>query len=108
MTRMIRAALAALALVLLTASTAYAAPGATTGGASNVTFSSARFAGTIDPNGQATTYYFEYGTTQRYGSRTPDVSAGNGDSGRTVRSDVSGLAPNTTYHYRIVASNPSG
>lgn len=108
MKTMMRAALAALALVLLTASTAMAAPGAATGGTADVTASSATLGGRVDPNGQPTTYYFEYGTTKRYGSRTPDVSAGNGSSAARVRADVSGLTANTTYHYRIVASNPSG
>ena len=110
MRTMRRAAGAAVVLVLSGAGTgtAWAAPAATTGGVSNVTANSARLAGSVDPNNQPTSYYFEYGTTQRYGSRTPDAAAGNGGSPRTVRTDVAGLAPNTTYHYRIVASNPSG
>jgi hypothetical protein len=108
MKTMLRATLVALVLVLTTAGTAFAAPAATTGGASNVTANSVRLAGSVDPNGQPTTYYFEYGTTQRYGSRTPDVSVGSGGSPQAVRADLSGLAANTTYHYRIVASNPSG
>lgn len=108
MTTMTRAAGVALTLMLMTAAPAFAAPAVTTGGTSNVTFSAARLAGTVDPNAQPTSVYFEYGPTQRYGSRTPDVSVGNGNTQRTVRSDVSGLAPNTIYHYRIVASNPSG
>lgn len=101
----------AVAFALLAAGTATAsaaAPAATTGGASNVTSGGARLAATVDPNGQATSYYFEYGTTRRYGSRTLDAAAGSGANARKVTADVGGLAANTTYHYRVVASNPSG
>jgi hypothetical protein len=99
---------AGLLVLLLGADTAMAAPAATTGGATNITSGSARLAGSVDPNGQATTYFFEYGTTRRYGSRTPDSSAGKGTNPRNVTADVGGLAPNTTYHYRLVASNAGG
>jgi hypothetical protein len=99
---------AGLLVLLLGADTAMAAPAATTGGATNITSGSARLAGSVDPNGQATTYFFEYGTTRRYGSRTPDSSAGKGANPRNVTADVGGLAPNTTYHYRLVASNAGG
>jgi hypothetical protein len=105
---MIGAATIASLALLLGASAAYAAPGVTTGGASNVSANGARVSATVDPNGQATTYYFEYGTTQRYGSRTPDANAGNGKGGKGVSADIGGLTANTDYHYRIVASNPSG
>lgn len=103
-----RAAGAAAMMVLAGAGTAWAAPAATTGNATNVTSNGARLAAQVDPNGQPTSYYFEYGTTTRYGSRTPDASAGRGTSARRVTADVGGLQPNTVYHYRIVASNPSG
>lgn len=108
MKTMMRAAMAALALVLLTAGTAFAAPAATTGGATAVTANGAKLNGSVDPNGQSTSYYFEYGTTRSYGSRSGDASAGSGGSSRNVSVDVGGLQPNTLYHYRIVASNASG
>ena len=85
-----------------------AAPAATTTGAEAITSSGARLVGTVDPNGEATTYYFEYGRTTRYGSRTPDASAGSGGSPRRVTAIVDGLQPNTVYHFRLVAANPSG
>lgn len=103
-----RALIAAFALMLTTATTAVAAPTATTGPARDVTSSGAKLTGSVDPNNQATSYYFEYGTTRRYGSRTGDANAGNGGAPRAVSADVGGLQPNTVYHYRLVASNPAG
>ena len=65
-------------------------------------------AATLDPRGQKTTYRFEYGTTTKYGSVTPDVAAVvvGLEDGHRRRS--AGLAPYTTYHYRLVATGPAG
>ena len=102
------AALTVGALSATIATASAAAPTATTRGESRVTANSVRLAGTVNPRGLSTSYYFEYGTTRRYGSRTPDQSAGRGTSNRQVVADVGGLQPNTTYQYRIVASNQDG
>ncbi len=64
--------------------------------------------GTIDPEGVASTYHFEYGTDLSFGSRTPDVDAGSGNDPVAKSAAVSGLRPNTTYKFRIVGSNASG
>ncbi len=93
-------------LVLATSASA-AAPVAKTTGVNQISPSGATLVGSVDPNGEATTYYFEYGTTRRYGSRTPDATV-NGANARRVTGRVEGLAPNTRYHFRLVASNPSG
>jgi hypothetical protein len=82
-------------------------PGATTGSARSVTTTAARLTGTVDPNGLATTYGFEYGTSTGYGKRTPETSAGSGQR-RSVAAGISGLQPNTRYHYRVVATNAAG
>lgn len=108
MKTMVRATLVALMVLLTTSATAFAAPAATTGGAADVTASSAELRGSVDPNGKATSFYFEYGTTRSYGSRTGDASAGSGGSARGVQADIGGLQPDTVYHYRLVASNPDG
>ena len=107
--RLALAALALVALLLATAPTALAAaPAATTTGADRISPSGARLLGQVDPNGEATTYVFEYGTTQRLGSRTPDARAGAGAAPRNVAAPVSGLRPATRYFFRVVASNRSG
>jgi hypothetical protein len=103
------AAAVALAMALVPAQAASgAAPAVTTGGASAVSANGARVTGTVNPGGEPTGVYFEYGTTTRYGSRTADASAGAGTRARSVASTLGGLRPNTVYHYRLVASNPSG
>jgi hypothetical protein len=83
-------------------------PGVTTGGTNKVTADAAQLHGTVNPKGLPTSYYFEYGLTRRYGSRTPDTSAGRGTKNVNAAANVGGLRSNTTYHYRLVASNPDG
>jgi len=82
-------------------------PVVTTNPATNVTASSARLNGTLDPHGLSTTVYFQYGTTTSYGSRTPNqIKTGN--NYQNVFAGISGLTPGTTYHFRIVATNAVG
>ncbi len=66
--------------------------------------------GTVNPQGAATTYRFEYGTTTSYGTNvpSPDGSAGSGTTAASVSQDITSLLPNTTYHYRLVANNSGG
>jgi hypothetical protein len=79
-----------------------AQPPADTGGASGVTPTAATLSGTSDPCGTATSYQFEYGTTTGYGAATAAASIGAGNTAVGVSSSVAGLAPATTYHYRVV------
>lgn len=90
------------------ASAAPAAPAATTGAATDVAQSSATVAGTVNPNGTATSYSFQYGTTTSYGSNTPSTSAGAGTADVAASANLSGLASSTTYHYRVVAVSSAG
>ncbi|MGA3083672.1 MAG: hypothetical protein ABSE95_02630 [Thermodesulfobacteriota bacterium] len=87
-------------------------PSVTTGTATNVTMNSATLNGTVDPyglsNGLPTTCYFEWGLTTSYGNTTSSQSAGNGVSDVPISAGLSGLASNTLYHYRIVATNSFG
>jgi hypothetical protein len=102
------AALVALAALVLPAAALAVAPGATTGPATNVGSTTATLTGTVNPNKEQTTYRFEYGTDTAYGLTTPTASAGKGNAGRNVTANLTSLAPSTTYHYRLVATNPDG
>ena len=81
---------------------------AVTGAASSVTATSAALAGTVDPNGRATTWYFEYGTSTSHGSKTASKSAGSGTASTAVSAAVAGLATGRVYHYRLVATSDGG
>jgi hypothetical protein len=80
-----------------------AAPTVTTGPAKNVTFSGATLTGAINPNGSETNYYFEYGPTTAYGTKTVLTPLGNGTHTLSVSAAVSGLQAATKYHFRLVA-----
>jgi hypothetical protein len=80
-----------------------------TGQASNVTEKSATLGGTVDPDGTTITdCHFEYGTSTHYGQSQPCASTPSGSSPVAVSADITGLAENTTYHFRLVAANAGG
>jgi hypothetical protein len=69
---------------------------------------SAHLTASVAGNASPTDVRFEYGTSVAYGQSTPSASAGEDLFGHSVDADVSGLAPGTTYHYRVVAINGIG
>jgi sugar lactone lactonase YvrE len=75
---------------------------------SGVSSEKATLKGTVNAEGLESKYYFEYGTSKSYGSKTAEVSAGSGVGNKPVSEGVSGLAPSTTYHYRVVTTNSTG
>jgi hypothetical protein len=83
-------------------------PTVTTGGAAQVTQSSATLTGKVNPNGASTTYWFQYGLTRRYGTTTGPTDAGSGTHARTAAANLTGLSPFARYHYRLVARNAKG
>ncbi len=83
-------------------------PDVSTGGVLKVTPQSATLLGRITPNGAQTTYTFVYGTTTLYTAVTPPVAIGAGNAPVNVFADLTGLAPATTYHFRLVARNRNG
>jgi len=80
-------------------------PQALTHPASDITIDTVNLNGTVYANGFNTTYYFQYGTTTNYGSSTPTDAVSSNSS---VTAVISGLNENTTYHYRLIATNGQG
>jgi hypothetical protein len=83
------------------------APAVTTNAATNVASFSATLNGSVHPHGLATTVYFQYGRTISYGSTTSSQTK-TGNTSQNVSANISGLSANTTYHFRIVATNSAG
>lgn len=83
-------------------------PAVVTGAASAVGYGSAALSGTVNPRGVATTYYFQYGPTRTYGLQSAPAGAGAGAADVRVSATVGGLAPDTRYHYRLVALDSAG
>jgi hypothetical protein len=83
-------------------------PTAATGDASGVGQSAATLGGSVTPNGRATQYRFAVGPTAQYGASTPAQDAGAGDAAVPASAALTGLAPGTTYHYRIEAIREGG
>ncbi|HEX4804950.1 MAG TPA: hypothetical protein VFU94_03535 [Conexibacter sp.] len=66
------------------------------------------FTALLNPGGATTTYRFQYGTSTAYGLETFGLSLAAGVVPRSVSFRVNSLAPHTTYHFRVVASNRAG
>jgi hypothetical protein len=76
----------------------------------NLTSSGAQLNAQINPEGTATTYHFEYGTSTSYGTSVPvpDAAIGSGTSDVSVSQQITGLSPSTEYHWRVVATGANG
>jgi hypothetical protein len=87
-----------------------APPAVTEEFASSVGAVNATFNATVNPDGLASTYRFEYGTSESYGASIPVpdgfISAGVDDVNVNVL--VEGLEAGTIYHYRLLAHNSLG
>jgi uncharacterized delta-60 repeat protein len=83
-------------------------PAASTGGVDQITANSARISGTVNPNGTASTWWIEYGTTAAYGSQTPAQPLASSLDDIDVQQALTGLAAGTVYHARIVVSSTQG
>ena len=92
-------------------------PDVTTGLTTNLGKASATLTGHLDPDaahggGEVTECEFEYGETPSYGQtaacETTPPSGLPYSAATDVHLDLSGLVPETTYHYRLVAANDNG
>lgn len=64
--------------------------------------------GTVNPAGLETEYWFEYGTTEAYGTKTEVKKLSVGSSNVAVTQLISSLTAATVYHYRVVTKNSEG
>jgi WD40-like Beta Propeller Repeat len=69
----------------------------------------------INPHGFPTSFHFEYVTQQHFEAEgfsaplsTPEQSAGAGELDAARSASVGGLVPDTTYRFRVVATNSLG
>jgi hypothetical protein len=86
------------------------APTVSSGAASAVEQTSATITGSVDPEGASvSSCELEYGTSTSYGSSIPcPTSAGSGELAVGESFALSGLSPDTTYYFRIVAASAGG
>src|SRR5215218_1707626 len=107
-------ALAALIALALPAAASAASPTVKAWAAGPVAPTSADINAQVNPNGSATTYWFEWGASDC--SANPcaslpaehDAFAGSGNTYLYVLRHLTGLEPSTTYHFRVVAENATG
>jgi DNA-binding beta-propeller fold protein YncE len=77
--------------------------------ASGVTETGATLSAGVKPGFRSTTYHFEFGRTSSYGSSTAESGPlGMDNTEHSASAAISGLAPETKYHFRIVAANEVG
>ena len=109
--RLLIALVASLAIASMLAATASAAgkPLVKAGAPSSWTLNELKSANaSINPNGAATTYEFEYGTTMSFGSTTGGGSLPAGSEAVGVSTPLRALNPNSVYYYRAKATNQYG
>src|SRR5205085_2730308 len=82
----------------------------TTGAAASVSQTQATLKASVNPNGSSVSECkLEYGTSPSYGSSAPcKPSPGSGANAVEVSAAISGLLANTSYHFRVVATNAGG
>jgi len=75
------------------------------GGTTNTT---ATLYASINPTNLPTTAWVEWGMTGNYSNKTAAVTLGSGNSSVPFSATVTGLAPGTRYHARVVAAHEDG
>jgi len=66
--------------------------------------------GTVNPNGQSTQFWLQYGTNSSLSgaNQTPSQNVGSGSSALPISANIASLSANTTYYYRLQAQNSAG
>lgn len=91
------------------------APSATTSAASSVGSTTATVNGTVGDGGQngsgdpnSSQYFFQYGTDPGLAGASNTSSTAFNGTGQTATTNLTGLTVNTTYYFRVVATNDAG
>jgi hypothetical protein len=95
---------------ILTFNTVAQLPLVTTQAATSVTINGATLNANVNPNGLATTAFFEYGTDNTMGviSTTTPKSMGSGTTGQSISDNIVSLTAGTRYYFRVSATNSGG
>jgi hypothetical protein len=80
-------------------------PSVTTGSASQVGRNTSTLNGVINPNGQSTTWFFQWGTTTSYGNNTTGGTVAGNSASSSVAQALAGLQAGTIFHYRLVGTH---
>ena len=83
-------------------------PKVVTDAANNLGTTTATLNGSVNPEGEATTAYVEYGPDTTYGMMTSSTSVGAGSAAVPVSFPVTGFQEGTTYHFRAFGVNATG
>ena len=85
-------------------------PSVITQNSTNITTNSSTLNGSINPNGYATTGWFEYGTLSNLltSTETTHLDQGLLNTPSVLSQNLSNLSPNTIYYFRVVANNTYG
>ncbi len=93
----------------MTFTTSAILPTVITNVASAITGTTAILNGTVNANNASTVVTFDYGLTAGYGTTVTAVpSPVTGGVAQAVSYNLTGLTPNTLYHYRVCGSNIAG
>jgi uncharacterized repeat protein (TIGR03803 family) len=76
--------------------------------ATGITTTGATLSGSVVPNQDAGTVYYQYGFTISYGAQTAAQNLAAGTSPVAVNASLGGLLPGAIYHFRMVTVTPQG
>ncbi len=80
-------------------------PSVTAESFTDVGSSSAVLHATVEPGGNSTSVFFEYGPSSSYGNTTGVQSAGNGSTPVNVQAAIENLTPDSTIHFHAVTTS---
>lgn len=83
-------------------------PGAVTGGATEITPTTAVLNGVVHPYGESASAFFEWGPNQGGNGTGSGVTNISGTNSVAISVRLTGLTPGMTYYYRVVAGNATG